>query len=80
MTRSVNRILSDRTAPGEHINENQMADMLEISRSQVREESRKPLKKGLLIDITKNKGAFVKNITPQEAVEIYEIRRVALDL
>lgn len=66
-------ILSGRMAPGEHINENQLADMLEISRAPVREACRQLQKEGL-VEITKNKGTFVKNISPHEAVEIYEIR------
>lgn len=66
-------ILSDRIAPGGHINENQLADMLEISRAPVREACRQLQKEGL-VEITKNKGTFVKNISPHEAVEIYEIR------
>ena len=66
-------ILSGRMDPGEHINENQLADMLEISRAPVREACRQLQKEGL-VEITKNKGTFVKNISPQEAVEIYEIR------
>ena len=70
-------ILSGRMDPGEHINENQLADMLEISRAPVREACRQLQKEGL-VEITKNKGTFVKNISPQEAVEIYEIR-VALE-
>ena len=70
-------ILSGRIAPGGHINENQLAEMLEISRAPVREACRQLQKEGL-VEITKNKGTFVKNISPHEAVEIYEIR-VALE-
>lgn len=66
-------IISGRIDPGAHINENQLADMLEISRAPVREACRQLEKEGL-VEITKNKGTFVKNIPPQEAVEIYEIR------
>jgi DNA-binding GntR family transcriptional regulator len=70
-------IFSGSMEPGDHINENQLADMLEISRAPVREACRQLQKEGL-VEITKNKGAFVKKISPQEAVEIYEIR-IALE-
>jgi DNA-binding GntR family transcriptional regulator len=71
-------ILSGRIAPGEHINENQLAEILEISRAPVREACRQLQKEGF-VEITKNKGPFVKDISPQEALEIYEIR-IALEV
>ncbi len=66
-------IFSGNISPGGRINEKQIAETLEISRAPIREAVRQLQKEGL-IDITKNKGAFIKNISPEEAMELYEVR------
>ncbi|MCA1441910.1 GntR family transcriptional regulator [Ensifer sp. IC4062] len=67
------KILSGDLQPGEHMNENRLAASLEVSRASVREALRQ-LEKDGLIEITKNKGPFVRDMPSEEAWELYDIR------
>ncbi|MER9025607.1 GntR family transcriptional regulator [Mesorhizobium sp. M0815] len=67
------RILLGELLPGEHMNENRLATALGVSRPSVREALRQ-LEKDGLIEITKNKGPFVRDMPPEEAWELYDIR------
>ncbi len=66
-------ILSGDVLPGDHLNENKLAADLDVSRATVREACRK-LEQDGLIRIAKNKGPFVRELSPDEALELYEIR------
>ncbi|THK36723.1 GntR family transcriptional regulator [Ensifer sp. MPMI2T] len=67
------KILSGELQPGEHMNENRLAASLGVSRASVREALRQ-LEKDGLIEITKNKGPFVRDMPSEEAWELYDIR------
>lgn len=67
------KILSGELQPGEHMNENRLAASVGVSRASVREALRQ-LEKDGLIEITKNKGAFVRDMPPEEAWDLYDVR------
>ncbi|MER9468963.1 GntR family transcriptional regulator [Mesorhizobium sp. M0482] len=67
------KILLGELLPGEHMNENRLAGSLGVSRPSVREALRQ-LEKDGLIEITKNKGPFVRDMPQEEAWELYDIR------
>ncbi|MCA1441929.1 GntR family transcriptional regulator [Ensifer sp. IC4062] len=67
------RILSGELQVGQHINEKRLAASLGVSRASVREALRQ-LEKDGLIEITKNKGPFVRDMPPEEAWELYDVR------
>ncbi|WP_349963196.1 GntR family transcriptional regulator [Rhizobium sp. ZPR3] len=67
------KILSGELFPGEHMNENRLAAALGVSRASVREALRQ-LEKDSLVEITKNRGPFVRDMPPEEAWELYDIR------
>ncbi|MER9025592.1 GntR family transcriptional regulator [Mesorhizobium sp. M0815] len=67
------KILSGELQPGKHMNENRLAGSLGVSRASVREALRQ-LEKDGLIEITKNKGPFVRDVPPEEAWALYDVR------
>jgi phosphonate utilization transcriptional regulator len=67
------RIVSGEIAPGEKLNEADIANELNVSRSPVREAFRSLEQVGL-VRLEKNRGVFVRQLTLAEADEIYEIR------
>ena len=71
-------ILFGRISPGDHINENKLSSELGISRAPIREACRQLQNEGL-VEISKNKGVFVVDLSAEEAVELYEIR-IALEV
>lgn len=64
-------------APGSQLTEIPLAAQLGVSRGPVREAFRGLEEKGL-VRVAKNRGVFVRTISPAEADEIYEVR-VALE-
>lgn len=66
-------ILSGELRAGERLNEVAIAERLEVSRGPVREALR-TLEEAGLVRFEKNRGATVRVISPEEAVDIYEIR------
>lgn len=66
-------ILSGRILPGERINESHLASVFEVSRGPIREACRQLEKYGL-VEFRENQGTFVKNISLDEALELYDIR------
>ena len=66
-------ILREKIPPGEHINEYQVSERLEVSRASIREACRQLEKEGL-VKIKKNQGVFVQEIDVEEAKELYEVR------
>jgi phosphonate utilization transcriptional regulator len=70
-------ILSGDLAIGAKLNEATIAQMLGVSRGPVREAFR-ALEESGLVRLTKNRGVFVRQVSVDEADEIYELR-AALD-
>ena len=70
-------ILSGELAPGVKLNEAALAERFGVSRGPVREAFR-ALEQSGLVRTEKNRGVFVRELSLQEADEIYEVR-AALD-
>jgi DNA-binding GntR family transcriptional regulator len=68
-----NMILSGQIAPGSQLTEVPLAARFGVSRGPIREAFRGLQEKGL-VRIEKNRGVFVRTITPQEADDLYEVR------
>jgi len=71
------RILAGELGAGAKLNEATIADMLGVSRGPVREAFRS-LEESGLVRLEKNRGVFVRQVSVEEADEIYELR-AALD-
>jgi len=67
-------IVHAKMRPGDYLGEEMLARALEMSRTPVRE-ALKRLASENLVEITP-KGAFVKEVSPQDIREIYELREV----
>jgi phosphonate utilization transcriptional regulator len=72
-------ILSGELRAGERLNELEIAQRLKVSRGPVREALR-TLQEAGLVRFEKNRGAAVRVVSPEEAVEIYEIRGLLEEL
>ncbi len=66
-------ILSGELRAGERLNEVELARRLNVSRGPVREALR-TLEEAGLVRFEKNRGAAVRVISPEEAIDIYEVR------
>jgi len=73
------RILDGRIAPGERLNEQVLADELSVSRGPVREACRALAETGL-VQLIPNRGAFVKTLTREDAIDVYDLRAGLLGL
>jgi len=69
------QILSGEIRAGERLNEVAIAQRLQVSRGPIREALRS-LEEAGLVSFEKNRGAAVRVVTPEAAIEIYEIRAV----
>ena len=67
------RILAGELAPGDKLNEADIAGELSVSRGPVREAFR-ALEQAGLVRTEKNRGVFVRQVSVEEADEIYEVR------
>lgn len=67
------RIISGDIAAGTKLNEADMASLLGVSRGPVREAFR-GLSQAGLVRVEKNRGVFVRQVSLEEADEIYEVR------
>ena len=67
------RILAGDLAPGDKLNEEAIAAQLNVSRGPVREAFR-ALESSGLVRTEKNRGVFVRQVSIDEADEIYEVR------
>ena len=67
------RILAGLLAPGDKLNEEDIAGQLSVSRGPVREAFR-ALESAGLVRMEKNRGVFVRQVSIAEADEIYEVR------
>lgn len=72
-------ILSGEFAPGDHINEKELALRFGISRGPVREALRSLDSSGLVEQIP-NRGVFVRTLTAQQAIDVYDVRAVLFGL
>jgi DNA-binding GntR family transcriptional regulator len=68
-------LLSGRLSPGAKLGEQRLADIFGVSRERIRNVLHR-LGHERLIDVVRNRGAFVANPGLEEAREIYEARRV----
>jgi phosphonate utilization transcriptional regulator len=74
--REVERMILDgELAAGAKLNEAELAARLGVSRGPVREAFR-ALEESGLVQLARNRGAFVREVTLDEADEIYELRAV----
>jgi phosphonate utilization transcriptional regulator len=67
------RIVGGELAPGSKLNEADLAGELRVSRGPVREAFR-ALEQAGLVRTEKNRGVFVRQVSLEEATEIYEVR------
>ena len=67
------RIIAGELHPGDKLNEEDIAGQLSVSRGPVREAFR-ALESAGLVRMEKNRGVFVRQVSIQEADEIYEVR------
>ena len=66
-------ILAGVLAPGERLNEKAVADTLKVSRGPVREACRALAELGF-VQLIPNRGVFIKKLTREDAVEVYDLR------
>lgn len=66
-------ILNGELAVGERVQEFQLAERFKVSRSPVREALRALDAIGI-VEVIPNRGAFVRRIAVEEALEVYEVR------
>jgi phosphonate utilization transcriptional regulator len=66
-------IMAGEIAPGDRVNENQLALRFGTSRGPIREALRS-LEAGGLVELKPNRGVFVRSITLEEACDIYAVR------
>ncbi len=67
------KIINNELKPGQVLNERDLCDMLNVSRTPVREALLKLSNDGL-VNIMQNRGALVSNITYEMITEIYDVR------
>ncbi len=68
-------ITNCRFLPGTRLNVEQLARDMEISRTPIWEAVNRLIQEGLLVSVP-NRGVFVTDITPSEALDIYSVREV----
>lgn len=68
-------IVHGRLAPGARLVERELIDMMGVSRTVIRESLRQLESEGL-VDVVPNKGAVVRQLTLDEARDLYAIRAV----
>jgi DNA-binding GntR family transcriptional regulator len=66
-------IVSGELPPGERINEIHLAKRFGTSRGPIREATRSLEGKGL-VEVIRNRGVFIRRLTLEEAIEIYDLR------
>ncbi|WP_047996253.1 GntR family transcriptional regulator [Puniceibacterium sp. IMCC21224] len=66
-------ILNGEVEAGERLNENILAEQLGVSRGPVREAARSLEKEGLVTTVA-NQGVFVRKLSIEDALELYDLR------
>lgn len=69
----LNMIVHGEFQSGERLNEFELANRLKVSRGPVREALRALEGTGILFS-TKNRGVFIREMTPEEAADLYSVR------
>src|SRR5688500_2704922 len=72
-------ILSGELPPGDRINEIQLAKRFGTSRGPIREATRSLEGRGL-VEVVRNRGVFLRRLTLEEALEIYDLRSALFGL
>lgn len=72
-------ILTGELQPGERLNELELAQRFGISRGPLRESMQALHAKGL-VEMIRNRGVFVRAISTQEAMELYDLRAAVFGL
>jgi DNA-binding GntR family transcriptional regulator len=72
-------ILSGELPPGDRLNEIQLAKRFGTSRGPIREATRSLEGRGL-VEVVRNRGVFIRRLTLEEAVEIYDLRSALFGL
>lgn len=72
-------IMAGEIAPGDRINENQLALRFGTSRGPIREALR-ALEAGGLVELVPNRGVFVRRLAVEEACHIYDVRAALFGL
>jgi DNA-binding GntR family transcriptional regulator len=72
-------IVSGELQGGDRLNEQELADRLQVSRGPIREACRSLEQTGL-VEVQVNRGTFVRQIELKEALEIYEVRSALFGL
>lgn len=72
-------IVSGELAPGERLNEIQLAQRFGTSRGPLREATRSLAAKGY-VEVVRNRGVFVRQLSIEEALEVYDLRAALLGL
>lgn len=72
-------IISGEIGAGDHLNEAALSERFEVSRGPIREACR-GLERSGLIRIVANHGAFVREMSAEEALELYDIRAALFGL
>src|SRR5688500_7075102 len=72
-------ILSGELPPGDRINEIQLAKRFGTSRGPIREATRSLEGRGL-VEVVRNRGVFIRRLTVEEALEIYDVRSALFGL
>ena len=72
-------ILEGELRPGERLHEIQLSTRFGISRGPLREATRSLQAKGL-VEVIPNRGVFVRSVSSEEALEIYDVRAAIFGL
>lgn len=72
-------ILAGELLPGERLNELELSQRFGISRGPLRESMQALHAKGL-VDMVRNRGVFVRSISADEAMELYDVRAAVFGL
>lgn len=72
-------IMEGDLRPGERLHEIQLSTRFGISRGPLREATRSLQAKGL-VEVIPNRGVFVRSVSPDEAVKIYDVRAAIFGL
>ena len=72
-------IIEGELAPGERLNEIQLASRFGTSRGPLREATRSLEAKGF-VEVVRNRGVFVRQLSIEEALEVYDVRAALFGL
>src|SRR3546814_6500393 len=72
-------IVEGELAPGERLNEIQLAARFGTSRGPLREATRSLEAKGF-VEVIRNRGVFVRQLSVEEALEVYDVRAALFGL